>query len=465
MAEGTQKKKKLQMPDTYVIVVGLIVLMIILTWIIPAGQFDYSEDGKTVIAGTYHAVEANPQGLWDFLNSFFNGMKKGVNTMFVVLLIGGAFGVLSETGSISAALGVVVKKTKGDYKLVTVAVIVVMSILGALGTGNNVALAFAPIMILLYTKMGLDSIVVVATMYFASNSGFSASPMNPFTVLLGQSISGIPSMSGALPRVLMWFVFTGIAVWYTLRYCKKVKLNPAKSITGVYVAGEGGDADSELDKVEKLNIRHILCLIILAGVFIVYAIGGINWSWDMPQLGAMMMAMTFLVAIAGGVGPNRVAKAFLAGAKTQMYSVLLIGFASAINVIMTDGKIIHSVIYGLSLPLQYLPTFLSAVGMFIVNFLFNFFVSSGSGQCYIVMPLMAPLADLLGMTRQVAISAFQYGDGLCNVMIPTSGLLMGTLGIANVPYQKWIKFAAPVTGIMSAAAAIFLIIVTLVGWA
>ena len=358
-----------------------------------------------------------------------------------------------------------VKKTKGDYKLVTVAVIVVMSILGALGTGNNVALAFAPIMILLYTKMGLDSIVVVATMYFASNSGFSASPMNPFTVLLGQSISGIPSMSGALPRVLMWFVFTGIAVWYTLRYCKKVKLNPAKSITGVYVAGEGGDADSELDKVEKLNIRHILCLIILAGVFIVYAIGGINWSWDMPQLGAMMMAMTFLVAIAGGVGPNRVAKAFLAGAKTQMCSVLLIGFASAINVIMTDGKIIHSVIYGLSLPLQYLPTFLSAVGMFIVNFLFNFFVSSGSGQCYIVMPLMAPLADLLGMTRQVAISAFQYGDGLCNVMIPTSGLLMGTLGIANVPYQKWIKFAAPVTGIMSAAAAIFLIIVTLVGWA
>ena len=468
MAEEKEKVKKSRMPDTYVITTVIIVLMIALTWIIPAGTYDYAEDGKTVIAGTYHEVERNGQGIMDFLNSFLAGMNKTANTIFVVFMVGGAFEVLKQTGTIETLLGAIIKKTKGNYKVIVPVVMVFMAIMGMLGAGNNVALAFIPVMVILYRKMGLDSIVVMASMYFASNTGFSSSPMNPFTVLLGQSIAGLPSMSGGLARGIMCAIFTCIAIWWTLRYIKKITTDPTKSLTGIYAPDvEASDENAALGKVasEKMTWRHILCLVILFGTFAVYAYGGINLKWDMPQLGACMMAMTFLLAIAGGLGPNKTAKAFAAGAKTMTYANLLIGFAGAINVIMSNGKIIHSIIYGLSIPLSFLPTFLASIGMFIANFFFNFFVNSGSGQCYVVMPLMAPLADVLGITRQVAISAFQFGDGLSNVLVPTSGLMMGSLGMANIPYNKWLKFAVPVTGILAGAAMVFLFITTLIGWA
>lgn len=462
--DSKKLKKGFAMPDTYVIIVGLIVIMIILTHILPAGQYDYSEDGKTVVAGTYHEVESNPAGLSEFLNAFYNGLSKGASTIFLVFLIGGAFQILTDTGSIDAALATAIRKTQGNYKLILPVVIVVMSILGALGTGNNVALAFAPVMIILCGKMGLDSIVVAATMYFASNCGFAASPMNPFTVLLGQDIAGIQPMSGMGPRIVMWFIFTGCAVFWTIRYCGKIKKDPAKSFVGTYKPEDAGGDIGAMDTMVKMKPSHIINLIILAGVFIVYAWGGIKYNWGLPILGAAMMVLAFLTGIVGRMGANGMAKSFVKGAEKMVYSALLIGFASAINVIMTDAKIIHTIIYGLTIPLQYLTTGLAAIGMFIANFIFNFFIPSGSGQVYVVMPLMAPMADILGITRQVAISAFQFGDGLCNVVIPTSGLLMGCLGIARVPYQKWLKFAVPITLIMSVFACIFLVIMNAIGW-
>lgn len=456
-------KKKFQMPDTYVIIVGLIIIMIVLTWIIPAGQFDLGENGKTVLAGTYHHVERNPAGLIDFLESFYLGMQKGSTTIFLVLMIGGAFGILLETGTVHAAIGTAIRKTQGNYKLIIPVLMVVMSILGALGCGINVALAFTSIMLILCKKLKLDKLAVVAALYLAANTGFSASPINPFTVLLGQSIAEIPTMSGAVPRMFMWVVFTTVAIVYTMRYCAKVTKDPSRALAP-FAEGEFEDDDSGIDNVDKLTPRHILCLLILAGTFIVFGIGTVKAKWDLPALGTCMMAMAFLCGIAGGLNPNKMASAFVNGAKGMVYSAMMVGFASAINVIMTNANIIHSVIYYLSLPVQHLPHAISAVGMFCVNFIFNFFVPSGSGQCYIVMPLFAPMADLLGLTRQVAVSAFQFGDGLCNAVIPTTSLLVGTLGIAKVPFNKWERFAFPVTGLLACCAAIFLIVMTAIGW-
>lgn len=458
------QKNKFVMPDTYVIIVFLILLIIALTYILPAGTYDFAADNRTVIAGTYHRVDQNPAGIGDFFNSFFKGMQRGATTIFVVFLIGGAFQVLTDTGAIDAALATLIRKTKGNYRIIIPAVMIMMGVLGALGTGNNVALAFAPIMIILCTKMRLDSIVVAATMYFASNCGFSSSPMNPFTVLLGQNIAGIPQMSGIGPRSVMLVIFITVACLYTVRYCKRILQEPARSITGVYEQDDSINEDATLGSLIKLTPAHIINLIILAAVFIVYAYGGIKFNWDIPSLGAAMMVLAFATGIIGRLGANGMAKSFVRGAEKMVYSALLIGFASAINVLMTESRIIHTAIYYMTLPLQYLPTYISAVGMFISNFLFNFFIPSGSGQCYVVMPIMAPAADILGITRQVAISAFQFGDGLCNVLIPTSGLLMGCLGIARVPYDKWLKFAFPVTMILSACSAVFLVIATLLGW-
>lgn len=455
----TAKKKKFSMPDTYVIVFALVIVACILTYIIPAGVYDTVEGSKAVNPDSFHFVEESPATLGDFLNSFMAGLSQGRSTIFAVFLIGGAFQILMDTGSVDAMLALAIKKTKGRYNLIIPVVITVMSLLGALGVGNNVGLAFVPILIILARRLRLDTIVVVGCLYLASNTGFSISPVNPFTVLLGQELAGVTQMSGAIPRLLMWMLFTATCIWYVLRYCKKIQKDPSRSITGILDA-EG----NESDEMMEVKPRHLINFGILIAVFAVYSYGGIKFNWGIDSLGACMMVLAVLTGIVGRLSANEMAASFVNGAKTMIYSALLIGFAGAISVIMTNSNIIHTIVYYITLPLANLPAAISAVGMFIVNFFFNFLTSSGSGQCYIVMPIMAPVADVLEISRQVAITAFQFGDGLGNVLSPISGLMMGTIGMAHVPYEKWLKFVIPFTVILSVFAAIFLVAATMLGW-
>ncbi|MDR1708747.1 MAG: hypothetical protein LBS70_03415 [Candidatus Accumulibacter sp.] len=454
-----QEKKKFVMPDTYVIVFALIVLVCLLSYVIPAGSYDLVKGSRAIDPNSFHFLAQKPATLADFLNSFFDGLNQGRNTIFLVFLIGGAFQILMDTGSVDAILALTIKKTQGHYNLILPAVIIVMSFLGAVGVGNNVALAFVPILLVLASKLGLDAVVVAAILYLASNTGFSISPINPFTVLLGQDIAGVTQMSGILPRSLMWILFTATCVWYVLRYCKKIQADPSKSLTGILKV----DA-AEGDKIMEVKPSHLLCFAVLIVIFAVYAYGGIKYNWGLNSLGAAMIVLALFCGVIGRMSPNAMAVSFVKGAKTMVYSALLIGFAGSISVIMTRANIIHTVIYYMTLPLVEMPAAISAVGMFVVNFFFNFVTSSGSGQCYIVMPIMAPAADVLSFSRQIAVTAFQFGDGLGNVISPISGLMMGTIGMANVPFDRWLKFVIPFTIILAVFSSIFLVVATLVGW-
>ena len=412
--ETTKKQKKhFEVPGTYVILTALIVLMILLTYILPAGTYDFAEDGKTVIPGTYHHVESNPAGIMDFFNCFFKGMSKGSGTIFLIFMIGGAFKMLEDTGTIKAAIAWLIKKTKGNYKIILPAIGIMMAALGSVGAGNNIALAFAPIMIMVCKKLKLDPIVAVAAMYIPSSTGTVSSPIEPFNTLIGQEIAGLPQMSGAGVRLITWIIFVAVAIGYIVRYANRISKDPSKSIVGCYTDDEEvGNQDAALAEVaDKLTVRHVLCLIVLLAVFVVYAYGTIKYTWGISQLGACMMILAFASGIIGGMTPDQMEKSFAAGAKTMTYSALLVGFANALSVIMTDANIMHTVINAISIPLGALPAALSAVGMFIVNLLMNIFISSSSGQAYVIMPLMAPLADVVGVTRQVAVSAVPR-DGL-----------------------------------------------------
>ena len=210
--------------------------------------------------------------------------------------------------------------------------------------------------------------------------------------------------------------------------------------------------------------KHVLCLIVLLAVFVVYAYGTIKYTWGISQLGACMMILAFASGIIGGMTPDQMEKSFAAGAKTMTYSALLVGFANALSVIMTDANIMHTVINAISIPLGALPAALSAVGMFIVNLLMNIFISSSSGQAYVIMPLMAPLADVVGVTRQVAVSAYCFGEAIGNPLFPTAALIMGICGIAGVKYDKWLKFVVPLTGILGGLAVVFLVVTQTLGW-
>lgn len=464
--EKTKAKKGFQMPGIYVILTVMILVMIVLTHILPAGSFDFAEDGKTIIPGTYHAVESNPAGVMDFFNSFYNGMSRGAGTIFLIFMIGGAFKILEDTGTIRAAIAWLIRKTNGNYMVILPVIGIMMAALGSVGAGNNIALAFAPIMIMVCKKLGLDPIVAVAAMYIPSSTGTVSSPIEPFNTLLAQDIAGLPQMSGALVRLVMWVIFVSLAIWYIVRYADRIHKDPSKSIVGCYQdSGEDENQDAALEQIaDRLTVRHILCLIVLFSVFVVYAYGTIEFGWGISQLGACMMILAFAAGIIGGMSPDQMEKSFTAGAKTMTYSALLVGFASAISVILTNANIIHTVIYYISLPLSALPAPLSAVGMFFVNLLLNLFISSSSGQCYVIMPLMAPLADVVGVTRQVAVSAYCFGEAIGNPLFPTAALIMGICGISEVNYDKWLKFAVPLTVLLSVVGSVFLMGAQLLGW-
>ena len=457
------KQKKFQVPETYVLIFFLIIFSCILTHLIPAGVYDLIPGTKMINPDTFHFVENEPAGIFNFLDSFYKGLQKGSSTIFVVFLIGGAFQVVTDSGAINAGLNLVMKKASGKYYILVTVVMLTMSILGTLGVGNNVALAFAPIAVMLARKLRLDGIVVMCMMYFASNVGFSVSPVNPFTVVLGQEIAGIPIMSGLGMRMILWIICQIVAIVYVLRYCKKILDDPSKSSVGVYSPDED---DGKVAFAEaKLSARDIMNLTLVILTFAVYSYGSIKFNWGMGKLGSAMVALAILSAIVSGRHLNDIAKSYVNGCKTMTYSAMLIGFASAINVIMSDAKIIHSIIYYLTLPLMQVPTYLSAVGMQVVNTLFSCIVASGSGQCYIVMPLMAPAADVLGISRQIAVTAFQLGDGFTNALIPTSGLLMGTMGmIPGLNFEKWFVWCIKVSAIFIVIGAIFLMIASMIGW-
>ena len=454
------------MPDTVVILVAMLIIVCLLTFILPAGKFDLAEDGKTVIPGTYHYVEQNPAGIVEFLEAFYKGMTQGASVIFITLMIGGAFRVLEDTGTIRSAVAHLISKTHGNIYIILPAIGILMSALGSVGAGNNIALAFAPIMVMICRKLRLDPIVAVAALYLPSSTGTVSSPIEPFNTMIGQEIAGVPVMSGAGVRLVMWIIFVGVAIGYSLRYAARIRKDPSRSLTGIYALDDGSDdSDSALANVaEKFNTRHLLCLILLVIVFAVYAFGTIQYRWGMAELATAMMVLAFGSGIIGGMDMNSMSKSYCEGVKTMATSAVIIGLANSLSVVMTDANIIHTIVNAISIPLAALPAALSAVGMFIVNLIMNLFISSSSGHAYVIMPLMAPLADVVGVTRQVAVSAYCFGEGLGNPLFPTASLLMGICAIAGVRYDRWLKFVIPLTVINIIVASAFLIGVQLLGW-
>ncbi len=456
------KKKKIAAPDTFVVIFFLIALVCILTHFIPAGQYSLLENGQ-YDPNSFAFTQGNPATLGDFLNSFMAGMASGATTIFVCLFIGGAFGVLQDTGAIHATLATVLKKTKGNYRLIIPAFMIVLSILGAFGVGNNVALAFVPVMIILATEMKLDAIVVASVLYISSNTGFTASPMNPFTVLLSQEICGITQMSGWQVRLVIFILYTALGILFTLRYCDRIVKDPNASVTGIFKPAEGEDND--LEKYGNLTPTRIAAIVIMFVIFVAYAYGGIALGWGIKQLGTCMIVMAVVVGAIARMSPNAISKSFAKGAKTMLTSAMVIGFASGIAVVLKNANVIHSIVYYLTAPLVNLPKSLSAAGMFIVNLICNFPISSGSGKAAVVMPIMTPAADVLGISRQIAVLAYSFGDGICNFISPTNGLMVGTVTMAGVALGDWLKYIWKYVLALSVISIVILCILTGIAWA
>ncbi|XKH50550.1 AbgT family transporter [Chryseomicrobium palamuruense] len=462
---GNEERKK-RIPHTYAIIMSIIILVTIATYFVPAGSFErVEEDGRTVVVpGSYAEVEPDPVSFFEMFQSIPQGMSAGATIIFYIFLVGGAFGIIRETGAIEASIQKAVVKLGTKEKLLIPLTMFIFSIAGATVGMSEESIIFVPIGIAIARALGYDTITGTAMISLGAASGFIGGMLNPFTVGVAQSIAEVPLFSGIGFRFGVYIFILALAIFYVMRYAAKVKADPSKGVLYDFEQKwQEQDRLKATDALPEFKARHIWILLILAGGIGFNMYGVFEWGWYLTELTASFIIIGFAAGLVGKLGVNRTFDAFVDGMKLVAFGALIVGFARAIVVVMENGLIIDTLIQALSSVISSLPSTLTVIGMFFVQVLINFFIPSGSGQAATTMPIMTPLADLLGIERQVAVLAFQYGDGITNSIIPTSASLMGYLAVAGIPYERWVKFIWKLILGWLAIAAIALVVAVLIG--
>lgn len=461
------KKKKLQMPDTYLILFILIVCSAIATYIIPSGEFErIEEEGITkVIPGTYSGVESSPANLMDFFLSFQNGMVEAASLIFLVLFTGGAFAVIEASGAINAGIKAAIDKTRNKKVILIIVVTALFSLGGSVGIVANSVIAFVPIGIMLARAMKLDALIGVSIIYLGAYAGFNAGFMNPFTLGIAQQIAELPLYSGITFRIILYIVIVAVTIIYISWYTKKIIKDPSQSIMGErrFQNSENESSDNNLEST-KFTLTHKIILIFFAFCLVFYIYGTRQFDWEVDEMSAMFVAIAIGAGIIARMGGNEIIRHFMKGAQNLVYGALIVGVARAIVVVLEDGLILDTIVQGMAVALESSTPIVGAIGMFIGNAFFNILVPSGSGQAAVAMPILTPLADMLNIPRQVAVQAFQLGDGFSNSIIPTSGVLMASLAVGGVPYTKWFRFMWPLMTIWIAIGCIAVALGVIINW-
>ncbi|MCC5854740.1 MAG: YfcC family protein [Idiomarina sp.] len=457
--------KAFKVPHTLTLLFSMMILAMLATWVVPQGFFDTSltETGRTVVVpGTYEVVEERQYLTpWQLLTAVPRAFAAAQDIIFFVFIVGGVLAIARRTGTVDALIGRLLEKHKEKPEKLIFMVIFFFSLAsGAIGTAGEY-IPFVLILVALCKAMRLDSMTAVAMTVAGYGVGYGVSAFNPFTVLIAQGIAEVPPYSGLWLRLAIILPFVIIAYHHIWGYAKKVKADPSASLVADLPCPLNGQ---EQTSYPTLNGRHRLIL----GTFlatIVIAIYGISQhGWYLYELGACFVGWGLVITVLGRLKFDEAADSFIEGVKDLTTTAVLIGVARGIALILEDGQILHSIVHGMSMPLGHVPAAISAVGMLIIQTILNLFVPSGSGQAFVTMPLMAPLSDLVGVPRQVAVLAYQFGDGFSNMIVPTNAVLMGIIGIAGVPYDRWFKFCLPLLAKLMLAATVVLILAVLFGY-
>lgn len=493
-----------RVPDTYVIIFFVVVLAAALTYLIPQGfysteEISYEINGevktRTVLQdGSFQYVrdaDGNPMregvalfksgGETGLFNYVFEGLVTGdkwgtaVGVIAFILVIGGSFGIILKTGAVETGILNMIKKTQGKERLLIPLIFILFSLGGALFGMGEEALPFAMILIPLVVAIGYDSIVGVMITYIATQIGFAASWMNPFSVAIAQGIAGIPVFSGAGLRMITWVVFTAAGTIMTMMYAAKIKKTPETSLAYETDAYFRKDLEEQSKIQTRFGAGHALVLLTIVVGMIWVVWGVMVQGYYIPELAAQFFIMGIVSGVIGilfklnDMSLNDMSYAFKNGVTDLVGAAMVVGMAQGIMLVLggsdpTQGTVLNTILYGLSNAFMGLSSTAAAVIMFVFQTVFNFFVVSGSGQAALTMPIMAPLSDLLGVSRQTAVLAFQLGDGLANIIVPTSGCLMGMLAIAHLDWTKWVKFAFKVFLVFFILSVIMMIVASVTGY-
>ncbi|MCL2042093.1 MAG: AbgT family transporter [Bacteroidales bacterium] len=497
-----------RIPHTYVIVFAIALIATVMTWIIPAGEYNRIEQaGQTVIdPESYHLVEQAPQ-TWQLFSSFFQGFVNQSGIVMFILLIGGAFWILNASKSIDAGIMSFLNFTKrlekkkalrkiGVNNIVMVLIMLMFSLFGAVFGMSEETIPFVVIMVPLAISMGYDSITGMCLVYVAAHIGFSGAILNPFTIGIAQQMSGLPLFSGIEYRIFCWLILNVIGFAIILWWASRVKKNPAAS--PMYQLDEYWRKNHD---VTTMNIEYkrtksswvsfgivltvmVVCSIMFPvsaikvgtqiftipaipvgmALFAAFAIPGLlrsyhfynlsllfatiwflivgvmGYEWYVKEIGTLFFAMGLMAGIASGNTPNQITKLLLDGMKDILSAAMVVGLAGGIIVLLKDGKIIDTIMFDLSKAMNEMSKTASLGTMYLIQTCLNIIIPSGSAKAALTMPIMAPFSDLINISRQAMVMAFQFGDGFTNMITPTSGVLIGCLGMAKIPYDKWFKW-------------------------
>lgn len=465
----TTEKKKIGIPTTCALLFILMIVCAILTWIIPAGEYDTETvDNLTkVIAGTYHQVAGTPQGPWALCMAVVQGFYKAAKLMFMIMFCGGAVEVLQKSGSIEAAFGKLSSNKKLNVKLLALLIMAFMSIGGATGVFANPTVALVPIGIILANSLGFDNFTGFLLVYMGAYSGFNVGWANASTIGTAQPIAELPIFSGLGARVVIHIINFAICYFFTIRYMGTIRKDPTRSLNyeaGMQPSQYMGLPQEDGEIETTMNWRHIISLLSLVVAIAVILFGSIKFSWSYDQMSTTFFILAIVVGLINGMGINGTTKVFISGCAKMTNAAFIVGFANGISIILDNGNILNTIVYWLSIPMSHMGSVLGANFMFIANLFINLFIPSGSGQAAAVMPLMVPVADLTGITRQVAVQAFQFGDGFSNCLFPTAGTLMGSLAISKIDWTRYAKWVIPLLGCQVILAFASLTILQSIGW-
>ncbi len=443
--------------NPFVLMFIVIVIVTVLTYILPAGQYERIEkDGRSVVDPTsFEFVESTPVGLLEMFSSIHAGMIEGASIILFVFLFGGALGIMQATGALDSFIKFVAVRFGKKERLLIPLMVLIFASLGTLIGSAEDSLVYIAIIVPMTIALGFDALTGFAIVILGTlATGFISGITNPFNVGVAQSIAELPMYSGMGLRIALLAVFYIVTVLYIYFHAMKVKRDPEQGEYGKFRREE----HAHIDKNFRMSKRHSAALIILLVNFILLVYGVIKLGWYISEIGGLFLLSGIIMGLIGGLTPSKMANGFISGAGDMVSGALIIGIAQTILVIITSGGMLDTILYYAAGLVEQLPPAINAIGMFIVQLFLNFIVPSGSGQAALTMPIMAPLADLMGVTRQTAVLAFQLGDGISNMIFPTSGVLLAGLAVAGISFTKWVKWVFPYLLIQVAVAIIFLII-------
>lgn len=474
---------RIRIPHVFIFLSGIILFCSILTYLIPSGSYQrttqsYGEiERNIVIPGTYKQIpkhfslkgfifgnpvegEATPISLLGVFTAIPKGMSQSAGLIFFIFTVGAVFSLIQDTGTINAIIFKIMDKFRSAPVLLPAIIFTTIALASTLLGMGAEFIPMIPIFLIVSKKLGYDRLFGVSFLLLADGVGWTSGITNPFNVQIAQQIAEVPIGSGIGFRVIFFVVCYSIGLGYFLWYGNKVKRNPSSSIMNDDPFSIEG-SESQRIKLEKKHLTIAVVAVVILSM-VIYAVQ--TMGWGLFELSGGFLAVGVCTIFICGMNGDQAMESFTKGLQMMIVPALIVGIARGIQVVMVEGQIIDTILHHAASVLQEQPKWLAVQGMFVFQSSLNFFIPSASGQALVTMPLLVPLSDLINLSRQMAVFTFLIGDGMSNIIIPTNGFLMAVLGIAGVPFEKWLKFILPVFLILVVVGSIFLTIALFINY-